>query len=221
VSYPDLTLLLKSRKPAATGSQYNSAVFFDDIDDELTQAWRVMSEFCAVINFAVDSGQCISTETFLETMASVMYRLLDMRFEIGSIDEAIRLGLLAFSCSVFLQWKHLGRPDAQFTSAFKGCLARLTSSHISSQLLLWLLMVGAVSVFGATDDGWLESLLLVNMGLCEIDSWSKMQDLLRSFMWIGLVHDEPGKGVFNSTITYLDSIALDLAPVTFTSVSGM
>jgi hypothetical protein len=47
-------------------------------------------------------------------------------------------------------------------------------------------------------------LLLVNIRLCEIDSWIKMQDLLMSFMWIGLVHDKPGKGLFNLTVSYVD-----------------
>ena len=205
--YPDLTSLIELRTPgpAATGSQSTgSAMFFDDdkIDDELARAWRVMSDFCSVINFAVDSRQRITVETFLDTMASVMYRLLDMRFEASSRDEAIRLGLLCFSCSVFLHWRRLGMSYPHLTSAFRGCLARLTTpfSHISPQLVLWLLMAGAVSVFDASDDEWLRPLLLVNIGLYEIYSWSKMQDLLMSFMWIGLVHDKPGKGVFDFTI---------------------
>jgi len=163
-----------------------------------------------VINFAVDSEQRISTETFLDTMASVIYRLLAMRFEAGSSDEAIRLGLLAFSSSVFLQWKRLGMPYSHLTSRFRSCLASLTRSQISSQLLLWLLMVGAISVFDAADDGWLKPLVLANIGLCEIDSWSKMHDLLKSFMWIGLVHDKPGRQVFDSIITYMDTRPLGL-----------
>lgn len=198
--YPDLTSLLKLTKPVGKYSPYNSVVFFDDIDEELARAWRVMSDFCSVINFAADSGQRISTETFLDTMASVVYRLLDMRFEAGSSDEAIRLGLLTFSCSVFLQWRYLGMRYPHFTSMVRDCLARLKSSQISSQLLLWLLMVGAVSVFDASDDEWLKPLLFVNIGLCEIDSWKKMQDLMKSFLWIGLVYDKPGKGVFDSTV---------------------
>lgn len=81
------------------------------------------------------------------------------------------------------------------TSAFRDCITRLrnTFSRISPQLVLWLLMAGAVSVFNASNDGWLKPLLLGNIGLCEIDSWSRMQNLLMSFMWIGLVHDKPGK----------------------------
>jgi hypothetical protein len=187
------------------GSQYtDSAIFLDDgkIDGELARAWGVMSDFCSVINFAVDSRQRITVETFLDTMASIMYRLLDIRFEVSSHDEAIRLGLLCFSCSVFLHWRRLGMSYPFLTAAFRDRLARLTttSSHISPQLVLWLLMAGAVSVFDPSDHEWLKPLLLVNIGLCEIDSWSKMQDLLRSFMWIGLVHDKPGKGVFDMAV---------------------
>ena len=100
--YPNLKLLLDLRGPAVTGSQYQSAGFFDDMADELAGIWKIMSEFCSVINFAADSGHFNSVETLLETAASVMYRLLGMNFEAGSNDEATRLGLLAFSCSVFL-----------------------------------------------------------------------------------------------------------------------
>jgi hypothetical protein len=105
--YPNLTSFLKLQNPgcAAMGSQYtDSAIFLDsvEIDGELARALRVMSDFCSVINSAVKSRQHITVETFLDTIGSVMYRLLDLRFEAGSIDEAIRLGFHCFSCSVFL-----------------------------------------------------------------------------------------------------------------------
>jgi hypothetical protein len=66
--------------------------------------------------------------------------------------------------------------------------------------VLWVLVAGAVSVFDASGHKWLKPLLLAQIDLCEIDSWSKMQDLLKSFMWIGLVHDKPGKGVFDLAV---------------------
>jgi hypothetical protein len=103
--YPNLTSFLKLRNPgcAAMSSQYtDSTIFLDsiEIDGELARAWRVMSD--SVINFTVESRQRITVETFLDTMGSVMYRLLGLRFEAGSIGETIRLGFLCFSCSVFL-----------------------------------------------------------------------------------------------------------------------
>jgi hypothetical protein len=88
------------------------------------------------------------------------------------------------------------------TSAFRDCLAMLTttSSPIFPQLMLWLLMAGAVSIFDACNNEWLKPFLLVNIGLSEIDSWSQMQDLLKSFMWIPLVHDKPGKGLLDLAV---------------------
>jgi hypothetical protein len=160
-----------------------------------------MSDFCLVINFAVDSELRISTETFLDTLTSVIYRLLDMSFEAGSKDKAVRLGLLAFLCGVFLQWKHLGMSYPHFTSIYRSCLAGLPSERILSELMVWLLMVGAVSVFDETDDGWLKPLLRVAISLCGIDEWSEMQELLKEFMWIGLVYDKSGKSVFDSIFT--------------------
>ncbi|KAH8777930.1 hypothetical protein F5882DRAFT_502748 [Hyaloscypha sp. PMI_1271] len=199
--YPDLASLIELTKPRTTDSRQDSATFVEDIDHELAQAWTIMSDFCSVINFAVDSELRISTEIFLDTMTSVVYRLLYMHFETGSKDEAIRFGLIAFLCSVFLQWKHLGMSYPHFTSTFISCLVGIVSERVSSEFMVWLLMVGSVSVFDKSDDGWLKPLLRVNISLCEIDDWSEMQELVRGFMWIGLVYDKPGKMVFESTIT--------------------
>ncbi|MCJ1385514.1 hypothetical protein MMC17_008637 [Xylographa soralifera] len=217
--YPNLKLLLELRGSAVTSSQYQSARFFDDMADDLAGIWKIMSEFCSVINFVADSGQCISVETLLETVASVMYRLLGMNFGAGSSDEAIRLGLLAFSCSVFLQWQYLGMSYPPLTSAFRNCLATMNSQQMSAHLVLWLFMIGAALVFDATDDWWLKPALLVSMGICETRSWSEMQHLLKSSMWIGLIHDKPGRRVFDSTIAYPDSPTLDVSPVSIATSS--
>lgn len=58
-------------------------------------------------------------------------------------------------------------------------------------------MTGAISVFDAVDDLWLKPLLAAHISLCKIDSWSEMQDLLKSFMWISMIHDKAGKVVFD------------------------
>lgn len=197
--YPDLKVFLE-RNSVATDPQNNPSPLFDGLNDELAQAWEIMSEFGSVIDYAVESGQRISTETFLDTMASIIYRLLDMHFPSDSNDEVVRLGLLAFSCSVFLPWRSLGVSYPHLTSAFRDSVSGPVSSHVSPRLMLWLLMVGAVSVFDETDDEWLRPLLLDNAGLCEIDSWSEMKDLLQSFLWIGLVHDKVGEAIFGSAI---------------------
>lgn len=137
----------------------------------------------------------------METMTSVMYRLLDIKFETGSIAEALRLGLLAFSSHIFLQWQDIRRPYIQFSAAYKDCLVSLKSlDGVSSHIVLWLLMVGGVSVFGASDDEWLKPWLRANSQLCKVRSWPAMRGVMESFIWIGALHDKPGKDLFESAL---------------------
>jgi len=175
-------------------------MFLEDVDNDLAQAWTIILDFCSIINFAVDSELRISTETFLDTMASVTYRLLDMHFEAGSKDEVVRLGLIAFLCSVFLQWKHLGISYSHFTSMFRNCLLEMIPDRIAPEFMIWLLIVGAVSVFDERDDSWLKPLLRAYIDLRGIDEWNEVQELLKQFLWIGLVYDKPGKRVFESAV---------------------
>lgn len=188
--------------PAQVGYQYNhSEEFLNIIDDQLAMTWGVMKRFCSQINLVAETNCRLPGESFLDTMTTVMYRLLHMSFETGSIDEAVRLGLLALSSHVFLQWKDVRPSYVDFPATYRNCLANLQAvdGFASYHLLLWLLMVGAISIFTtADDDMWLKPWLRVNMNLCEVTSWNKMRDILDSFLWIGLVHDQPGMDMFDS-----------------------
>ena len=63
-------------------------------------------------------------------------------------------------------------------------------------------MVGAVSVFRCDDEKWLRPQLRANIdSIGGLKSWTDTHDILKSVMWIGLVLDEPGKEVFDSTMT--------------------
>lgn len=180
------------------------------MNEELLQAWAVMSDFTNIINLAVESGQCISVDTFLDTMASVMYHLLDLDLDENSADEALRLGLLTFSCSVFLHWHRLGMSYPRIKAAFRDCLLKLGGLHISSSLALWMLMIGAIALFDAKDDWWFKPLFASHLKLCQIDSWDKMLRLLESFMWVGLIHDKPAKIVFDSQAMSVNRSRSDL-----------
>lgn len=199
LSYPDLTSSFNLPKTPMTDIQPASRTLLSSIHSELAGAWKTMTGFSFVINFAAESQHLIPTKTMLDTMASVMYRLLFLNFEAGSLDEMVRLSLLAFSTSVFLFWKKLGLSYTQLATAYKDCLARLDCSLVSPELLLWFLLVGAVSILEPDDDKWVRPWIRVNIGLCGIESWDKMRELLISFMWIDLVHDKPGNTVFETS----------------------
>ncbi|KAI1452420.1 hypothetical protein F4805DRAFT_30156 [Annulohypoxylon moriforme] len=185
-------------EPFPTSSHCKIDQLLEGINDELVTTWRVMEGFCSLINLAAKSKTRIPKEMFLDVMASVMYRLLNMEFDTGSMNELIRLGLLAFSSSVFLQWKYMRMSYPHFSALYEDCLMRTMVSNMPPQLQLWLLMVGAVSVFTKADEEWLRPWLHQIMNSCEIELWTDMQDILDSFMWIGLVHDELGKEIFDS-----------------------
>ncbi|KAE8379169.1 hypothetical protein BDV26DRAFT_172582 [Aspergillus bertholletiae] len=175
--------------------------FLEKIDGSLARTWGLMKSFCILVNNAIRKQQRLPLEFFLETMVSVMYRLLDLKFDAGSIAEAIRLGLLAFSAHVFLKWQDTQRPYIQFAASYKASLVSLKSlDGISSRIMLWLLMVGGTSLFSTSDDEWLKPWLRVNSQLCNIHSWLEMRDVLESFLWIGAIYDTPGNDLFESAL---------------------
>ena len=193
---PDLKLLLNSMSNSSQAEiRNNPELLPHDINQDLVATWVVMTKFGHMINCTAKSQHRIATETFLYTMTSVMYRLLDMtKFKVNSIEEAIRLSLLAFSSNVFLQWKQLGLSYNYLATTYRNCLAESRCSNVPPRLLLWLLMVGAVSIFRCDDEKWLRPRLRANIdSIGGLKSWTDMHNILKFFMWIGLVLDEPKK----------------------------
>ena len=206
--FPDLnsplqSTTLSSSPPAVQCNQ--PKVFPPNMNPDIAAVWAVMAKFCPVINHAAEHHDRITSETFLLTMASVIYRLLNMtQLAANSTDEIIRLGLLAFSSSVFLQWKQLGLFYNHLTTAYRQHLGDSRGLKIRPpKLSLWLLMVGAVSVFRTEEDRWLKPRLRAELEstVGSPTSWTDVRDVLKSFMWIGLVHDKAGKDAFDAAMT--------------------
>ncbi|KAF4340972.1 hypothetical protein FBEOM_5096 [Fusarium beomiforme] len=129
----------------------------ESLDSSLATAWRVMRRFCVLVNIGTQTQQLIRPQTIHKTMTAVMYRLLRMDFTAGSINEAIRHGLLAFSYHVFLQWQDIKLPYHCFPTIYKNCVLGLELvDGISSQLMIWLLMTGALSLFSTSDEVWIK-----------------------------------------------------------------
>jgi hypothetical protein len=171
------------------------------LDDDLAQAWDFMKSFCLLINLTLKAQGRIRWDLFLDTMASLMYPLLHMSFENGSLNEAIRLGLLGLSSHLFLQGNLFHVNYAHLSAAFRDCLNRLEiSERAPPHILSWLLIVGAVSVFEPRDEGWIAQMLRVNVEACGVVSWSEMRVVLDSLMWLPLVQEKPGRAIFDSAL---------------------
>jgi hypothetical protein len=186
--------------PDEVGSQHETDTSFENLDRNITMAWQFMKRFCSLINAAVEAQGRIPWKLFLNSMRSVMYRLLNIRFDTGSMNEAIRLGLLLYSSNVFLQWKLVRLPFTHLTYSFRRCINLIeTLDSPTPELYSWLLMVDAISVFKLLDDDpWLWPRLRASMESSSISSWNEMQTVLESLMWIRLLLDGPRKGVLDS-----------------------
>jgi hypothetical protein len=168
------------------------------MDSGLAECWQVMRKFCLLANLGTQTQRFMHPELIHGTMVAVTYRLLQMRFSIGSTNEVLRYGLLAFSYHIFLQWKDIRLPYSHFPTIYRSYIQSLkTGGVVSPQLMLWLLITGANSVFNVWDELWLQESLRTHYGHCQVKSWKEMQDILKSFMWIEMLDDEVGKRIYD------------------------
>jgi hypothetical protein len=173
--------------------------FRQDLDAELAQVWGVMKKFCLLADLGTQTRMRIPPATIYETMTAVMYRLVHMKFGPSSLDETVRLGLLAFTHHIFLQWKDIVLPRHRFSERYRRCLTDQTLEDMIPAL--WLLMVGAVSVFRISDEPWLGDCLRKQVNRCGINNWIEMQKILKTCMWIPLLDEGRGKQTYNWLVT--------------------
>jgi hypothetical protein len=198
---PDLTPLRSLQEFV----EMDATIFSSVKSYELSRMWMFMSEFCCLIDFAAESSTLLTVDIFLGCITSIMYRLIKMRCRQDTVDEAVRLGILALSSGLFLQWKNLGISYPYLASCYKDCLTRLNSTRTPHNLMIWLLVAGAVSLWDISDEAWLAVSLQARVALVRVDRWDTMRTLLKSFMWVDLVHDKAGQRVFDFVLTGRDS----------------
>lgn len=164
---------------------------------ELSRAWEMTQTFCSLLNYASDAGRKIPQETYLNSMASVMYRLVHLRFPLGSLDELLRLGLLGFCSHTFLQWSLVKVPHRYLSAAFKACLLSF-ADPIPLRTLLWLLTVGSFAIAADDESDWLLEKLRMTSNACGITSWSTARTTLKMFLWVDFLHDDLGMKMLES-----------------------
>lgn len=168
---------------------------------EFNTLWIAASDFCLGINEACEeTGNKISNETFVHAMGSIMYRLLHTKYQKGSLEETCRLGLLAFLSPVFLQWTRYELADPRFTSSYRSSLELLRRKNsVQPPILLWLLVVGALSMSHEPENyAWIQPLLCSHINSCNIVSWEDMKKVLKSSLWVDNLYDEPCESLLMS-----------------------
>lgn len=182
-----------SFRACTSASMTSDEVGISNVD--LARAWDTTSTFCVLLNYASESNRKIPQETLLNTMASVMYRLLHLKCPSGTLEEIFRLGILGFCSNIFLQWSTVKFPHRHLSTTYKRCLADL-AVPIAPQALLWLLSFGFISLSLEEDYHWLQPWLRTTFDTCSIDSWIEARTILKSHLWVDFLHDRPGAQMF-------------------------
>ncbi|KIW39419.1 hypothetical protein, variant [Exophiala oligosperma] len=203
--YPEQKILTIGKSPEYRDSQVRDSILHD-VHYDIATSWLVLQRFCSLANLAAQSHGLMPTQLHVQTMASVTYRLLDLnQFQAKSQEEMIRLGLLAFTHHIFLQYQHLKLPYSHFQYLLERSLARKELSDIANpQLTLWILMVAVISIPNLAEDIWLFKSLQTLFQVCNITSWTGLRGFMKSMMWIDVLHDKPGKDIYEAVSTCSD-----------------
>ncbi|KAI8713901.1 hypothetical protein NCS52_01236000 [Fusarium sp. LHS14.1] len=169
----------------------NLVNFLGSLDTRLRVVWDDLRTLSQSANMASRCGLDMDTALCQEIMISTNYRLIRLRFDPGTMDETIRLALLAFASSVFLQgggvWirhEHLYRQLRKSFVVTKG-----RKDDLPPQVILWLY------VFCVAFDGqgpshyWLRSGLAELLRAQQLKSWSEVRLWLKSVIWADKLHD--------------------------------
>ena len=178
-----------------------------NMDQRLQNIFCDLRAFSSVASRLVKSKSKLRPELFQEIMMSIQYRLLLLKYDASTISEALRIGLLTYQTSVFLQMhgtkiKYNFIAD-QLASAIRGLPE---SEPVLVQLKLWLVFIGSIVMLDS-DEPWLMALirrLTLNM------SWAQTRDWLGEVMWIGPIHDVAGKQVYDGAQVAKDTVTMGL-----------
>jgi hypothetical protein len=143
-----------------------------------------------------------------EIMISVLYRLTHLSLARDPVQEALRLGLLAASTTLFMQRQFMENPYDHLAGLYRNALLKLRgpgNPDIPTPIVLWLALMMLVVEHKEDSQGdWLIGWLGEIVSRAGIGSWSQAQEMLRSIVWVGFVHDERGKQAFEAAMFGLD-----------------
>ncbi|KAH7011900.1 hypothetical protein EDB80DRAFT_713134 [Ilyonectria destructans] len=191
----------KAKRPASLDLGEQIPSFVQSLDWKLVNVWTDLKRFSDICNLASQTGHKLTQTTFSEIMVSVLYRLLHMSFEQYPVNEVLRVGMVAYTTEIFLQWQYFKMGEGHLKESLTNALLKLRESFIDVPplVLFWLLMVLNTSF--ATDSGgrhvsWFSEVV----GLIPLASWAEARKVLKSMIWVDSLNDSKGKVAFDKAM---------------------
>jgi hypothetical protein len=141
-------------------------------------------------------------------MISILYRLTNLSFESDPFQEALRVGLLAVSSTLFMQRQFMEHPYDHLLNLHRKSLLKLREStdiDIPVPIVLWLTMLlHVVENREPSASDWLSVWLDEVIFRAGIESWQQAHEILRCMVWVDFVHDRCGAPAFEAAMFRLE-----------------
>jgi hypothetical protein len=180
------------------GPYQSPQLFIPNLDPRISNIWTQLYNFCNLTNLAFQSDRKVPFEYFEELLIFSEYHLLHLSFsgENNSM-ETIRLAMLAFSVTLFLQAPGTRVRFDLLSRDVQQSIVGPTSFHeMPCEVQLWVLFVAAISAVTDEDDHWIIPLLKSTMRARGITTWNEVKEVIKKFLWIGVLFDNDGERVF-------------------------
>ncbi|KAI6763943.1 hypothetical protein HG530_007732 [Fusarium avenaceum] len=167
------------------------------LDWKLQNAFKDLRDFSTLANRLSPSSQKLKPEAFQEIMLSIQYRLLQMDFseDPNPIQEALRIGLLAFESTIFLQIQGTKLKSQSFNEQLRLTIqATPVQGEASANVKLWLLLIGSIMVFNGSEDWLVQSI----RSLVGRQTWAEVQERVKEVMWVDMIHGIPGRQAYEA-----------------------
>lgn len=116
------------------------------------------------------------------------------------LENAIHLGLTMF-ITTFLQGLDYKMADGPllYKLAFSAAQERYIDNKEEKELLLWILFIGAASVFKEPDNTWLIPKTRLILDFLCLDTWDDVYRTLVKFPWVHVTHDKAGQALWHKS----------------------
>jgi len=179
-------------------------------DPRLLNIWADVRELTRIANSAATNKAFVTESQFRYITTSLPYRLVHLEFEPGSPSEVLRLCLLAYTKSLLIQAKGLGKNMTYLSTRLESSIrAWMPRVPRGSPVLLWVLFMSSIAIFEdmPADPDWLRCSLVQEMTTQR--SWPETLSVLSDFLWVHALHNRRGEELF----TELTAIAANQARV--------
>ncbi|KAH8678172.1 hypothetical protein BX600DRAFT_146448 [Xylariales sp. PMI_506] len=173
--------------------EYYDPVVYGIKDLRLASVFKDLQYYTRILNEARVPGLRRSDVEYQAVISSVQHRLLQLQGTLNDIhSECVRLALLALLTTTFqLHGRRMRYP--YLADRFRECYCALEASTPELRgMMLWLLVVGTMSVY-SSDEPWLRERRVADVP--EL-SWDEARRRLKGIIWIDAIHDVPGRQAY-------------------------